>query len=95
MHESYDLLLYHLGILPSVTCVMLLRRLDRYHASCVMCYRVAELELLREREHGEHDKLERLEACSENLVKGLQTEHDKVCSVSEHIPVQTQSAGLT
>lgn len=39
---------------------------------------MAELELLRDRERGEHDKLERLEVCTETLVKSLQLEHDKV-----------------
>ena len=42
------------------------------------CCRVTELELLRGRERGEHEKLDRLEVCTEHLVKGLQLEHDKV-----------------
>ena len=46
-------------------------------------YRVAELELSRSRERSEHDKLERLEECAEHLVKGLQSEHDKVCISSQ------------
>ena len=41
---------------------------------------MAELELMRDRGRGEHDKLERLEVCTESLVKGMQLEYDKVCS---------------
>ncbi len=33
---------------------------------------------MRGRERGDHDKLERLEVCTENLVKRLQLDHDKV-----------------
>ncbi len=39
---------------------------------------MAELELLRGRERTDHDKLERLEVSTENLVKNLQLDHDKV-----------------
>ena len=33
---------------------------------------------MRGRELGDHDKLERLEVCTENLVKRLQLDHDEV-----------------
>ncbi len=45
----------------------------------VVRHRVAELELAQGRERGDHNKLERLELCTGNLVKGMQLEHDKVC----------------
>ena len=40
--------------------------------------RVAELELMRGREHGEQGKLERLEACTASLLEGMQLERDNV-----------------
>ncbi|DBA93908.1 TPA: hypothetical protein ACH3X3_013946 [Trebouxia sp. C0006] len=42
--------------------------------------RVAELELMRGRELGDYDKLEKLEVCTENLVKRLQLDHDKMAA---------------
>lgn len=44
---------------------------------CLLC-RVAELELLRGHDRSEHDKLDRLEVCTQSLVKGLQLERDMV-----------------
>lgn len=41
-------------------------------------YRVAELELLRGHDRSDHDKLNRLEACTHSLVKELQLERDQV-----------------
>ena len=40
--------------------------------------RVAELEQQRGKEHGEHGKLERLEACTTSLLEGMQLERDNV-----------------
>ena len=45
---------------------------------CPSLCRIAELELLRGHERSDHDKLDRLEACTQSLVKGLQLERDKV-----------------
>ena len=45
---------------------------------CLPVCRVAELELLRGHEHSDHDKLDRLEACTQSLVKDLQLERNKV-----------------
>ncbi|DBA90432.1 TPA: hypothetical protein ACH3X1_003703 [Trebouxia sp. C0004] len=42
--------------------------------------RVAELELMRGRELGDHAKLEKLEVCTENLVKRLQLDHDQMAA---------------
>lgn len=42
--------------------------------------RVAELELLRGHERSEHDKLDRLEVCTQSLVKGLQLERDMMAA---------------
>lgn len=39
---------------------------------------MTELELLRGHERCDHDKLDRLEACTQSLVKDLQLERDKV-----------------
>lgn len=39
---------------------------------------MAELELLRGQERADYDKVERLEVCTEKLVRDLQLEHDKV-----------------
>lgn len=47
------------------------------HAIVSGC-RVAELEILQGKEHGNHDKLERLEACTESLLQGMRLEHDNV-----------------
>lgn len=45
---------------------------------CWLLYRVAELELLRGHDRSDHDKLNRLEACTHSLVKELQLERDQV-----------------
>lgn len=47
---------------------------------CQLVCRVAELELLRGHERSDHDKLDRLEVCTQSLVKGLQLERDMVTS---------------
>ena len=47
---------------------------------CLPLCRVAELELLRGHQRSDHDKLDRLEACTQSLVKDLQLERDKVLS---------------
>lgn len=46
--------------------------------NCWLVYRVAELELLRGHDRSDHDKLNRLEVCTQSLVKELQLERDQV-----------------
>ena len=43
-----------------------------------LLYRVAELELLRGHDRSDHDKLNKLEACTHSLAKELQLERDQV-----------------
>lgn len=62
----------------SAQCCRGLVRSHNALTGCRLLCRVAELELLRGHERSEHDKLDRLEVCTQSLVKGLQLERDMV-----------------
>ena len=59
-------------------CCRLVVRTENILTWCSPLCRVAELELLRGHQRSDHDKLDRLEACTQSLVKDLHLERDKV-----------------